>query len=203
MWLRAPLSTFRWQVCTCAYTHRERTVTDGQGSFRNISSTTKTTPFFLLSQLIHEASISSPYQQKPSLQPQTCLFHWRGNESLLSYHVSFTNMIIYYWTLSNNHTKKKHYQLHFWKTFDLSMVHYTKTESFNLCLGLPFCTIQTLGAKRLTFNSTKYFCFLVFIPVNLKIPTAIEEYYILIQKWTRTNFILITSFSMLVYLYSL
>lgn len=78
-----------------------------------------------------------------------------------------------------------------------------KIESFNFCLDLPFCTRQTLGAEKLAFKSTKYFCFLVFMPVNLKISTAIEENYILIQKWTRTNFILITSFSMPVHLYSL
>lgn len=149
MCFRAPASTFRWQVCTRAYT--QRTATDGQGSFRNSSSTTEITPFFLLSHLIFKASVFSPYQQIPSLQPQTCLFHWMGNESLLS-----QQCFLYKHDklLLNNHTKKKHYQLCFWETFDLSLVHCMKIESFNLCLGLPFCTIQILGAERLTFNCT-------------------------------------------------
>lgn len=36
--------------------------------------------------------------------------------------VSFTNVIICYWTLSNNYAKKKHYHLHFRNNFDLFMV---------------------------------------------------------------------------------
>lgn len=37
-----------------------------------------------------EASSHSPHQRIPSLQPQTCLFHWTAEESLLSYSVFHT-----------------------------------------------------------------------------------------------------------------
>lgn len=47
-------------------------------------------PLLLLSQLIYEASVYSPHQQIPPLQPQTCPFHWTGKESLLSYSVFYT-----------------------------------------------------------------------------------------------------------------
>lgn len=70
----------------CISTHRNRAGTQGQGT----APPWLRSPHFLLSQLTYETSVHSPLQQISSLQPQTCLFHCTGKESLLSYSVFYT-----------------------------------------------------------------------------------------------------------------